>query len=124
MKRQAEAALAEVKRDTAKNFYAFGDAARAKSEDEATRTVGGELPFSRRDDLQQRLGPEVAAAAFEMRGNGTIRDALVETPKGFYILRLLAREEASSATFEDVRESIRHRLDDERRQQRYRKLVS
>lgn len=105
----ATAALSEA-RATAKDYYAFGRIVRERSEDVQTRGQNGQLPPSSRDELIATLGPEAADAAFKMKEAGQIADRVVETEGGFHVLKLLGRDPAYEARFEDVRDSLRARL--------------
>lgn len=109
-KKRAEALqlLAELRR-TRTDEYAFGRSAMTRSDDPATRGTSGELPFMAREEVAQRLGPEVAAAAFEAKTAGVI-DAPLETEQGFQLVKVLGREEGREAALEDVRDAIRSRL--------------
>jgi len=105
----ARSALAEAKR-RARDYYGFGEVAHARTEDAATKASNGELPFMTRDELAAHYGEPLAEAAFALRQQGTIHDAVVETPNGFHVVRLLGREEAYEPRFDEVKEQLRQRL--------------
>jgi peptidyl-prolyl cis-trans isomerase C len=105
----ARSALAEVKR-RARDYYGFGEIAHARTEDAATRASNGELPFMTRDELAAHYGEPLAEAAFALRQQGAIHDAVVETPNGFHVVKLLGREEAYEPRFDEVKEQLRQRL--------------
>ena len=111
---QARAALAEA-RSKAKDYYAFGNIARARSEDARTRASGGEVGYASRDELEHGYGAGLAQAAFEMKNANEIRSTLVESGDAFYVVKLLGREPAYEPRFEVVRDSLRGRLSSERR---------
>ena len=83
----------------ARNGEDFAQLARESSHDE-TAEQGGELPWLGRG---QTL-PEFEAAAFALQP-GQLSD-VVRTDVGFHIILCLDRQEARSATFEDVRSQI------------------
>ena len=110
----ARATLSQAKAK-AKDYYAFGSLARARSEDERTRASSGELGYTSRDDLTVGYGPELAQAAFEMRNANEIRGSVVEAPNALYVVKLVGREAAYEPRFEMVRDVLRGRLTNERR---------
>lgn len=116
-KKAAEATemLRQLQKRAAHDYYAFATLARQRSDDPATRPFGGELPLASRDELAARLGPDVAKAAFALRGNGTLAARPVETKGGFHLLQLHAREEAASADLASLRNVLRGRALAERR---------
>ncbi len=111
---QARAALAEA-RAKAKDYYVFGNLARTRSEDSRTKVAGGELGYASRDDLERGYGPELAQAVFEMKSTNEIRSTVVEGTNAFYVVKLLGREAAYEPRFEVVRDALRARLSNERR---------
>lgn len=119
----AEAALAELKEKEPKDYGAFAELARAKSEDPASKTSGGDLSFLNREDLAKRVGQEFAEAAFSMKEMGKVLDKVVETPLGFHLVKLLGREAALDLKFDNVKDSIKSRLIYERRSDAYKKFL-
>ena len=111
---------------------ASGDAAeraRAKAAAEAAAVRASEgasafddLGLLTHDQLAERLGAPVAVALEPLRRPGTVGPVL-ETPKGFHVLKLLARENALELRFEDVREAIRKRVLFDRKSRAYQALV-
>ncbi len=122
-KAAAEAALAELKLKEPKDYGAFADLARAKSEDPASKPSGGDLSFLNKDDLAKRVGQEFADAAFAMKEMGKVLDTVVETPQGFHLVKLLGREAALDLKFDNVKDSIKSRLIYERRSDAYKKFL-
>jgi peptidyl-prolyl cis-trans isomerase C len=112
---EAEGLLRRLAVRGAKDRYAFANLARERSDDVATRSFGGDLPVSTRAELAARLGPEVTEAAFALRGNETLGDKVIETPQGFHLLKLHAREESASADLARLRHLLRGRVIAERR---------
>lgn len=113
--REAEALLREVRAKSARDYYAFATAARSRSDDLSTRAFGGDLPMLSRQELENRLGPEATEAAFALRGNDAIAEGIVESPKGFHLIRLRSRIEATRGDVSSLRNVIRTRLSAERR---------
>lgn len=64
------------------------------SEDEATKRFGGSLGFKTRGELERSHSPELAAAVFSLPQGG-ISD-VIETPRGFFIVRANAVREQTS----------------------------
>jgi hypothetical protein len=106
-RKEAQALLAELLK--AKDFYAFNNAAHAKSDDVATRGSGGELPAMTPQQLQERFGGSAASALFQTQA-GAIANTVFETDAGFVLLRVLDRRQAAIAPYESVREAILNRL--------------
>jgi peptidyl-prolyl cis-trans isomerase C len=110
----AQAALAEVRR-RANDYYAFGTIARLRSEEPRSRAANGELPAAGRDDLAARFGSELADAVFAMQEPGVLQ-RVVESPKGFFVVQLLAKVPAYEPKLDDVKDAIRARLTGDRRE--------
>jgi parvulin-like peptidyl-prolyl isomerase len=110
---KAKAALAEAKRGE-RDYYAFGELARRRSEDPKTAARQGELPIMSREELSAAAGPELASAAFEVPAPGKVHPAVVESASGLYVLKLLGREPARNPTFDELRDTLRARLAAER----------
>ncbi len=110
----ARSALAEVKAKS-KDYYGFGNVARARSEDARTRAAGGEVGYASREELAQAYGSELAQAAFGMKTPKKVLPTVVESADGFYLVKLLGREAAYEPRFEAVRDTLRARLASERR---------
>lgn len=103
-------------------YYAFGELARARSEDPRTAARNGELGALTREELTAAMGPEMAAAAFSMSAPG-IHEAVIESSSGYHVLKVLSRAAAYAPRFEDVRDRLRERIANERREERRKALV-
>lgn len=114
---KAQAALAEARRRE-KDYYAFGELARRRSEDPRTASRQGELPIMSRDELSAAVGPELATAAFDVPEPGKVHPAVIESASGLYVLKLLGREPARNPSFEELRDTLRARLAAERLSER------
>jgi parvulin-like peptidyl-prolyl cis-trans isomerase-like protein len=110
----AQAALAEVHRRS-KDYYAFGKIARLRSEEPRSRAANGELPPLGRDELATRFGREVADAAFAMDKPEVYRQ-VIESPRGFFVVQLLSKVPAYEPKLDDVKDAIRAKLTNDRRE--------
>lgn len=94
----------------------FGEVAKRISEDPATRYVGGELGWIYEGDAgSYRWGPELVRAAFALPAPGAMSEVL-RHEKGWYLLKLVEREEAKPAPLEKLAPGIRSRIQKERRE--------
>lgn len=115
VRQRAEAARAEAARLPATTSN-LGEVAKKYSEDGATRYTGGELGWLVAEQAERyRWGTEVVAAAFALAAPGDLSPVL-RHEKGFYFLKLVAREEAAPTPLEKLEAGIRARLLKERRQ--------
>jgi hypothetical protein len=114
---EAEALLRDLRRRAPHDVYAFATAARGRSDDAATRAAGGELPLATREELEARVGREVAEAAFALRARNELVGRPIETAAGFHLVQLVARAEATGADLASLRPLVRTRLAAERRAQ-------
>jgi peptidyl-prolyl cis-trans isomerase C len=110
----AKKALARLKVDEAKNPLAFSNLARELSDDPVSRAAGGDLGYRSREELSAQYSPELAAAAFGLKDPGQ-ESGVVETPKGFAILRLGARQAAVDRPFDEVKPQLAARIGREAR---------
>jgi parvulin-like peptidyl-prolyl isomerase len=122
-KKLAEAQALLDKLRKSKDYYAFANAARQSSDDVTTKAYGGDLPLLGKAELAKLHGPEVADAAFALRGSETLADHVVETPKGFYLLKLRARAEATHPDLASLRGMLRTRAAAELRNADEQKLL-
>jgi len=79
----------------------FEDLAKKYSEDDGSKTKGGDLGWI----VEGQTVPEFQQAAFGLP-KGSISD-LVKTQYGFHIIKVLDHETAHTKSFEEVRDSIR-----------------
>ncbi len=115
---RAESALARLRKDT-RDPRAFARVAASESEDAQSRLTNGELPFLTRDEIARRLGSEVADAAFAISKGGELAPKVVESARGFHVVKLLGREEGYAPAFEEMKEAIRARIAADRRKVAY-----
>jgi peptidyl-prolyl cis-trans isomerase C len=110
----ARKALARIKVDEQKNPLAFSNVAREVSDDAVSRASGGDLGYRTRDELTKQLSAEFANAAFALKNVGQ-ESSVVETPRGFAILKLAARQASIDRPFEEVKAQISARIGRESR---------
>ncbi len=106
VKTQAESILKQVKAGGD-----FAELATKSSEDEASKTTGGDLDYFGRG----RMVPEFENAAFAMQP-GQISD-LVKTQFGFHIIKLADKKPASTRSLDEARAEITDRLQFQKAQQ-------
>jgi len=94
----------------------FGEIAKNTSEDAATRYVGGELGWLYADQAESyRWGPALVRAAFALPSPGALSEVL-RHDRGWYMLKLVEREEAKPTPIEKLAAGIRSRILKERRE--------
>jgi peptidyl-prolyl cis-trans isomerase C len=105
----------------------FRELAERHNEDPETRDRFGDLRFFSRPEERQAgepdVPPEVARAAFAIAAIGGIHESVVESERGFHIVKLTGRRAALHRTLEEASRPIRHRLWRERREQAVEELV-
>lgn len=123
-RRKAEAAqlLASLKRPGTPD-EAFEEAVRAHSEDLETKGVGGDTGLRTREELESRGGSALAQNAFSLRTVGEV-GTLVESERGFHLVKLIARQPALEQSFESVKPRIVNRLSAERRSKAVDELIA
>jgi peptidyl-prolyl cis-trans isomerase D len=111
---KTDAEIAEIRQKAedvlkkAKSGANFEDLAQKYSEDDATKTKGGDLGWI----VEKQTVPEFEQAAFSVP-KGSVSD-LVKTQYGFHIIKVLDRETAHTKPFEEVRGSIVPLLTDQK----------
>lgn len=106
---EARKLLARLKAEEAKSPLVFGTIARETSDDTASKPMGGDLGYRTRGDLEALLSKEAAAAAFALVQTGD-ESGVVESNRGFHILKLTGRQPAMNRTLDEVRAQISARL--------------
>ena len=113
LRRRAEAVLGEARKaDSA----AFTSLAQKHSDDQATRYHGGDTGWRRSGDDALPWPVAVMEAATALSRSGDCAP-LVETPTGFYIVRLLEKQAGGVRAFEDVKETIAYQVAQQQREQ-------
>jgi len=80
----------------------------------SSKAAGGDLGYRTRDELEKQWSREVAAAAFALKDPGQ-ESAVVESPQGFFLLKLGARQPGMSRSFEEVKPQLLARAGREKR---------
>ena len=121
-RREMEAVLEDVTSKLKSDAFAFATIASMRSDDRATKALGGDMQFLTRDEMAARWGGEVADAAFGLKQIGDL-SGIIETPNGFSLLKLENVEPAIELPFEDAREGILTRVVAAKRAEHTEKLV-
>ena len=119
---EAKKLLAQVLADEKKNPAAFATAARTASDDAASKPLGGDLALKTRDELEKAYGKEVAEATFRTGDNQTYT-SVVETPKGFHLVRVIGRQPELNRTLEEVKPQIAAKLNAQRKTKEFDEFV-
>ncbi len=118
---EAQKLLGEIRRKS-KDEYTFGRLALTRSEDPRSRPAAGELPFATREEIAARLGSEAEEVAFS-EPPGSVVDHVIETEKGFQIVKVIAREAGREASYDELRDAIKARLTAERREKAFKEFM-
>jgi parvulin-like peptidyl-prolyl isomerase len=121
-KSEAERIVASLKAPKPATTSLFERIVAERSDDQPTRSLGGDLGFRTREELVQAWGESVARGATALAEMGSL-SAVVEGDKGVHILKLLGRQAASSETFETAKPRIVARLTAERRAKAVDRLI-
>jgi peptidyl-prolyl cis-trans isomerase C len=122
-KKQAAARkiLDQLRAEEKKNQLAFVSIAKEKSEDQASRSTGGDLGFKSRDEVEKGFGKAAAESAFELKDGQT--SGLVESPQGFHVFKVAGRQEAMERSFDQVKAQIAQKLFRERKTKEFDEFV-
>ncbi|MBI2894062.1 MAG: peptidyl-prolyl cis-trans isomerase [Deltaproteobacteria bacterium] len=116
---RAEEILKKAREPAADN-RAFRTLAQESSEDEETKTRGGDLRyFPRPEDRTPQdpdVDPAIAEAAFALKNIGDVAPRAVKVAKGYSVVKLTGRRAAVSRSIEEATPQIRNRLWREKRQ--------
>ncbi len=124
VKREAIKLLAEVKgKESGPIKTAFAESAKTRSADTASKAAGGDLLFKTRDELVQAWGEPFAKSVFDIKTIGEI-GSIVETDKGFHLVKLTGRQNALDRPFESVKSQIQNRLFREKRTKAFEDFVA
>lgn len=119
-KAKAQKALAQVKAAEKKDPSALQKLAKESSDDVGTRNVGGDLGFRSKEELARQYGDAFANAASSAKDLDTL---LVESPVGFWVLRVVGRQEGMERTVEQVKPQIAGRILREKRTREFDEYV-
>jgi peptidyl-prolyl cis-trans isomerase C len=121
-KMKAEQLLKEARGLQPLDYAGFGKLVEANSEEEKTKALRGDMRYLSDDELASQYGGEVATAAKALATIGQVSD-VVETPKGFHVLKLQGRQAALNLGVDQVKAQIESRLAYERRTENFNKFV-
>ncbi len=119
---EARALLARILVDERESPEAFARAAKARSDDPVTRPLGGELGLLTYDELAA-WGTSVADAAFGLEP-GRTSAAVIASPRGLVLMRVIERLDGQTRPLDDVREQIAARLTAERADEDFERHVA
>ncbi len=123
-RRAAIALLAQVKTALTRDREAFTPLARQRSEDPRSRPLGGELPPMTEARLKEFLSESAAAPILGKEERLGLHDGVLESPDGFRIVTVLAREREVVPDFEQMRGALEPNYARERRNERYTAFVT
>ena len=109
---EAQRVLAEARKS---DITQFRKLAREKSEDEATKSDGGDLQFFAADAEGPPPKP-VRDAAFALKRVGEVFPNVIKTEEGYHIVMLTGKRAALERTYEQAKRAIRHKLAREKKQ--------
>jgi len=121
---QAKKAFAQLKAGEKKNpagaQAALQTLARDTSDDAPSKAAGGDLGFKSKDELAKQYGAPFAEAVFQAKGDETL---LLETPQGFWIVRITGRQDEINRPVDQVKAQIQTRLFREKRTKEFDEFV-
>jgi peptidyl-prolyl cis-trans isomerase C len=124
LKAEAEKSLADVKsKEAGPKKSAFGALARSRSEDEATKSLEGDLGFHTREELAGLWGQPFADAAFSLKSTNDIA-GVVATDRGFHLVKLTGRQPGFETSLDSAKSRIQSRLLMEKRRAFSEKLLA
>ena len=113
---QAKKVLAQLKAGEKKNpagaLAALQTAAREQSDDAASKPLGGDLGFKTKEELAKLHGAPFADAAFQLKADDT---TILDSPQGYWVVRVIGRQEEVNRPFDQVKAQIQARLFREKR---------
>ncbi len=121
-KKQAEEVLTKAKANKPTDSAAFIALVRQYSEDSKTKPVDGDMRFLTETDLTAQFSPQVASAGAGLKQLGDL-SPVVETDRGFYVLRFQGRQAAINHGLDQVKTQIQSRISFDKRQQNFNKFV-
>ncbi len=101
----------------------FGAVAMENSDHQASRYKGGEVGWLTLEQAESLLGAPVAEVAFALTGSGQI-SPVIKTADGFYLLKLIERQEKGVRPFEEVWELAAEQMKRERMAERRESLYA
>ncbi|HTP51648.1 MAG TPA: peptidyl-prolyl cis-trans isomerase [Anaeromyxobacteraceae bacterium] len=121
---QAKKAYNQLKAGEKKNpagaQVALQTLAKDSSDDAASKAAGGDLGFKTKDEYAKQFGAPFADAAFKLKPDDTV---ILETPQGFWIVRVTGRQDEINRPFEQMKVQIQNRLFREKRTKEFDEFV-
>lgn len=121
-RQKAEALVKEARGLQPLDFNGFGKLVADASEEPRTKALRGDMRYLSLAELGEQYGAEVATAAGSLAQTGQVSE-VVETPKGFHVLKLQGRQAALNLNVEQVKTQIQSRLLYERRTENFNKFL-
>ena len=106
---EAKRTLARVLGEEKKDVNALSRAARESSDDAATKAMGGDLGFKTQEEYEKAYGKDLAGLVFKLPDMQTSQ-TILETPQGFYLVRVVGRQPEMNRTFDEVKGQIAAKL--------------
>ena len=103
----------EAQGDAGKTNKAFRDLVQKYTTDEDTKVRGGDLRYFAKDTKE--VPKAVVDAAFALPRNGDVSAAIDAGDGKFYVIKITGKKNASTRTFDDVKQQIRNKLHREKR---------
>lgn len=122
VKAKIDGLLASARQLAPMDFKAFGALAREHSQEQRTKPLDGDMRYLSKDELSEQYGAEVADAATQLSAVGDL-SGVVQTAKGFHILKLQGRQAALDLKLEHVRTQLIKEIASERRGSAYAQLI-
>jgi peptidyl-prolyl cis-trans isomerase C len=123
-KAEATKALADVKsKESGATKTAFGALAKARSNDDKTKGIEGDLGSHTREELVGLWGQVFADAASALKSPNEIGD-VVATDNGFHLIKLMSRQPGFEQSLETAKSRIQGRLLMEKRSKLMDEFVS
>ncbi len=105
------------------DYQGFSKMVRENSEEPRTKPLDGDMRFLSKEDLAAQYGAEVAKAAETLTQVGNVFPTLVETEKGFHVLKLGGRQTALNLTIDQVKTQIQNILIHDAKMVKYQALL-
>lgn len=121
-KKQAQALLEKARKLQPLDFDGFDALLPEASGNPAAKPTEADTQLVTAEDLKNRLGPEVAAAASQLKKVGDM-SSLVESDKGFHLIKLTDMRPEKNQPLEAVTSMLRGRIARERRDERVAKFT-
>lgn len=103
-------AVKEQTRQLPNHITHFGDLARMHSDDRGSKYQGGVIGWLIESPKRAYKWPQnVVSALFDMSENGSMSD-IIETEKGFYLVRLVGSENVVETRFEQIASGIKQKI--------------